>query len=80
MARLAKISAVLAAVAMPAVAVAQDGELPPAGLLEYLGSWQDDDEEWFLDAELSAPPDTGGQREWSDDEQADDERADDEHE
>lgn len=26
--------------------------MPDLELLEYLGSWQKDDEDWFLDAEL----------------------------
>jgi hypothetical protein len=33
-----------------AAASAQDSAPLPLDLLEYLGSWQDDDEEWVLDA------------------------------
>jgi hypothetical protein len=29
-------------------------EVPELDLLDYLGSWQDDDEKWFVDAEISA--------------------------
>jgi hypothetical protein len=50
----------------PGTAVAADEELPDLEFLEYLGSWEDSDEEWLLfDAEASAaatddgPKDTG---------------------
>lgn len=54
----ARVCAVLAAMAASSAAIAQDAEPPPAEFLEYLGSWQEDDEEWFLEAELDDPPAT----------------------
>lgn len=63
--------AVIAAVAVPTAVLAQDSELPPAELLEYLGSWQDDDEEWFVEAEIDQPPETdsGAKRKRVDDDE-----------
>jgi hypothetical protein len=60
----------LASVVVPAAAIAQD-DPPPPDLLEYLGSWQDDDEEWFVDAELNpAPePESGEKRKRVDDDE-----------
>ncbi len=43
--------------AVPAVSLAQDEDeekLPDLEFLEYLGSWQDEDEEWYLEAELES--------------------------
>lgn len=62
---------VLTAASLPGVLVAQDTEPPPADLLEYLGSWQEDDEEWFVDAELEPPAETedGEQRKRVDDDE-----------
>jgi hypothetical protein len=34
-----------------ATAVAQDDEAPDVAFLEYLGSWQDSDEDWLIVAE-----------------------------
>jgi hypothetical protein len=63
--------AVIAAVAVPPAVLAQDSELPPADLLEYLGSWQDDDEEWFVEAEIDQAPekDSGAKRKRVDDDE-----------
>lgn len=71
MRRVASGLVVLAAVAGPGVGVAQEPEAPPLDLLEYLGSWQDDDEEWFVDAEIERPPEAepGEKRKRDDDEQ-----------
>ena len=42
---------------------AADGELPDSAFLEYLGSWDEDDEEWWTVAERSVSdadrPDAG---------------------
>ena len=44
--------------AIPAASVAQEDddedELPDLEFLEYLGSWQDEDEKWYLEAELES--------------------------
>ena len=45
---------IAAMLAMPAAAVAQDDESPDLAFLEYLGSWQDSDEEWLVVAEQMA--------------------------
>ena len=37
-----------------AVAVAQEDDGPDLSFLEYLGSWEDGDEEWVLAAELES--------------------------
>lgn len=39
------------AVAMAAPAAAQDDDLPSLEFLEYLGSWEESDEEWLVVAE-----------------------------
>ncbi len=55
--------AVLLAVALPVVASAKDEEeLPDLEFLEYLGSWQDEDEEWYLEAELEGKPEEKNRR------------------
>lgn len=47
-------------IALPGVPAAQEErseapkEVPELDLLEYLGSWQGDDEKWFVDAEINA--------------------------
>lgn len=33
---------------------AQDGEMPQLDFLEYLGSWQAEDEEWFVEVEIES--------------------------
>ena len=33
-------------------AAAQNGEAPDFEFLEYLGSWQEEDETWFVDVEI----------------------------
>jgi hypothetical protein len=53
----------------PAAGNAQDSAPPPLELLEYLGSWQEDDEEWVLDAEWSQTNDVGGRPETEDDDE-----------
>ncbi len=40
-----------AAVAMSAPAVAQD-EQPSLDFLEYLGSWEEDDEAWYVEVQI----------------------------
>ena len=50
--RLPAILGLAVAVATPA-AVAQD-DVPELSFLEYLGSWQEGDEEWMLVAEMAA--------------------------
>lgn len=42
---------VLAMIGLPAVARAQEDE-PDLSFLEYLGSWQESDEEWLIVAEM----------------------------
>jgi hypothetical protein len=44
-----------AAAGVAGAAVAQDGE-PDLGFLEYLGSWQEGDDEWLIVADLEAEP------------------------
>jgi len=63
---------VLAAAAAPtALAAQEEGALPPADLLEYLGTWQDDDEEWFVEVEIdrSSENEADEKRRRADDEQ-----------
>jgi hypothetical protein len=45
---------VLAAAVTDATAAEETPEAPDLEFLEYLGSWQRADEEWFIDAELRA--------------------------
>lgn len=42
---------IAAAVLLPVAAVAQDDDTPDLAFLEYLGSWEDSDEEWLVVAE-----------------------------
>jgi hypothetical protein len=47
-----------------AVAVAQDEETPDLAFLEYLGSWEDSDEDWLVVAEnldAAADDETSGE-------------------
>ena len=46
-----RVGALLALLSIPAHA--QDGP-PQLDFLEYLGSWQEEDEEWFVDVELDS--------------------------
>lgn len=41
----------VASMAAAGTAQAADGELPDSAFLEYLGSWDEDDEEWWTVAE-----------------------------
>ena len=34
----------------------EEEEIPDLAFLEYLGSWQEEDEEWYLEAELEGQP------------------------
>ena len=45
-------AAMLLAAVAPRVADAQTETPPTLDFFEYLGSWQDEDEEWFVDAEI----------------------------
>ena len=58
MSRVARTCAALAVVASPITVGAQEAEPPTAEFLEYLGSWQDDDEEWFVEAEINEASET----------------------
>ena len=44
-----------AAAGVAGTAVAQDDE-PDLGFLEYLGSWQEGDDEWLIVADLEVEP------------------------
>jgi len=46
----------VAALMWAAAAVAQEDEAPDLAFLEYLGSWQESDEEWLVVAEELATP------------------------
>jgi hypothetical protein len=48
-------AAMLLVASLPRLAEAQSEEPPPVDFFEYLGSWQEEDEEWFIDAEIDAP-------------------------
>ncbi|MDX1561849.1 MAG: hypothetical protein R3305_02940 [Gammaproteobacteria bacterium] len=48
----------LAAVGASGPVAAQDDDLPELSFLEYLGSWQDGDDEWLLMAEIEEIADT----------------------
>ncbi|NIW24027.1 MAG: hypothetical protein GWN29_05325 [Gammaproteobacteria bacterium] len=51
--------AVAQAAAMP-IAAADEVDVPDLDLLEYLGSWQGDDEEWLAVSEWDARSDAQG--------------------
>jgi hypothetical protein len=46
--------AMLLVATLPRLAEAQSEEPPEVDFFEYLGSWQEEDEEWFIDAEIDA--------------------------
>lgn len=37
---------------LPVAVIAEDEDVPDLEFLEYLGSWQEQDEEWFLESEI----------------------------
>ena len=44
--------AMLLVAVLPRIAGAQSEDPPALDFFEYLGSWQEEDEEWFVDAEI----------------------------
>jgi len=54
MTRLERVCLVLTVLGSTTPAVAQDEAEPEMDFLEYLGSWQDEDEKWFLEAQIDA--------------------------
>ena len=65
--RVLEIVLCLASVGIGNHAMAQDEELPDLEFLEYLGSWEESDEDWLLFAEGAAEKvaDEGNKRESS---------------
>ncbi len=61
-------------------AVADDEELPALEFLEYLGSWEESDEDWMLFNELNGKPLAAEQQEQSDPEPTGEEATESEHE
>ena len=49
-------AAAIAAISTPAIA--QDEE-PSLDFLEYLGSWEDDDERWYVEVQIEETKDDG---------------------
>jgi hypothetical protein len=67
-------AALLLVAATPRIAEAQTEPTPTLDFFEYLGSWQDEDEEWFVDAEIDGPvkedtPDAPRKREGDEDDE-----------
>jgi len=67
-------AAILLAAATPHAAVAQTDAPPTLDFFEYLGSWQEEDEEWFVDAEIDGrrnedTPDAPRKREGDEDDE-----------
>jgi hypothetical protein len=63
--RFAKLMPVAVACGMAGSLPAQESEAPDLSFLEYLGSWEDGDDEWLVVAELA---ETGSADESDDDE------------
>ena len=61
-------------------AVADDEELPALEFLEYLGSWEESDEDWMLFNEPNRKPLAAEQQEQSDPEPTGEESTESEHE
>jgi len=66
--------AMLIVAVLPRIAGAQSEEPPLLDFFEYLGSWQEEDEEWFIDAEIEGrvpedDPDAQEKRERAEDDE-----------
>ncbi len=59
---------------------AADEELPALEFLEYLGSWEESDEDWLLISELDGKPTEADEKRRSDPEPKDEESTESEHE
>ncbi len=59
-----------ASIACGGMAAAADDELPDPEFLEYLGSWEESDEDWLLFDELTREPAASEEKERSESETA----------